>query len=88
MKKNIGADLKTLLTESYLEDMAESHIECWKDRYFRKTKADVKFDLSVNHDDSLEVEMVNKDLGREMTGHESDYLVNLFHKKVVSIFNK
>jgi hypothetical protein len=86
MKIIIGGDLKTLLTESYLLNMAESHLDCWKDRYYRKSKADLKFDLSVNHDDSLEIDSVSEDLEREINDKERNYIIDKFHKKVVSIF--
>jgi len=45
--------LAEVLTPSLLHDMAEGHIEAWKDRYFRKSKKDIRFDLSVNHDNCL-----------------------------------
>ncbi len=86
MKKNIKKDFTDLLTNQYLTDMAESHIECWKDRYFRKSKKDIKFDLSVNHDNSLEVERVEEVLERKLTDDENSKLITLFHNKVVSIF--
>ncbi len=75
--------LKDLLTPDYLKDMAESHIECWKDRYFRKSKADIRFDLTVNHDNSLEIEMVETDLKRELTDKERDIVINKFHSSVL-----
>lgn len=85
MKKNIGGDLKTLLNESYLTDMAESHIDCWKDRYFRKSKKDIRFDLVVNHDNSLEIERAEEDLKRELTDDERNYLNRKFIQQVVKV---
>ena len=80
--KTISPDFKSLLTENYLKDMAEHHIECWKDRYFRKSKSDIKFDLQ-SHDDSLELELITEDLGRELTDKEQDKAIKEFHKAVV-----
>ena len=82
MKKQT-ISLKTLLTDTYLSEMAESHIECWKDRYFRKSKKDIRFDLEVNHDISLEIEIVEQDLGRELTDKERRTVESKFINAVV-----
>ena len=81
--KQIQDDFKKLLTEQYLNDMAESHIECWKDRYWRKSKSDISFDLNVNHDNSLEIEQVETELGRELTDKENSRLITLFHSSIL-----
>ena len=86
MKKNISKDFTDLLDNEYLTSMAESHLDCWKERYYRKSKKDLKFDLSVNHDDSLEIERVEEDLKRKLTDDEISKLITLFHNKVVSVF--
>jgi len=88
MKTKINADFKNLITDSYLNDMAESHIECWKDRYFRMSKDKIKTDLEMNHDPSLEVERVADELERGLTDEECNLLVAKFNKKVVEIFYK
>ena len=69
--------------EENLEGMAESHIDCWKDRYFGYSKLDLEHDLSVNHDDSLEIENAETSLNRKLTDNETNYLINQFHKEVV-----
>lgn len=74
--------LKDLLTPDYLKEMAESHIECWKDRYYRKSKSDIRDEL-YGHDDSLELERVTEDLGRELTSKEEQTVINKFHAAVV-----
>lgn len=79
----LKTSLKDLLTEQYLKDMAESHIECWKDRYFRKSKSSIRFDLQMNHDNCLEIERVQEDLGRELTSKEQDTVVSKFISAVV-----
>lgn len=88
MKKNIGQDFKDLLDDKYLKSMAESHLDCWEERYAGKFKTDIGFDLNVNHDDSLEIERVEEDLKRPLTDDENITLIKLFHKKVLSIYNR
>lgn len=83
-KKVIGQDLK-LYVEKEVSDMAESHIECWKDRYFRKSKKDIRFDLLMNHDNSLEVERTEEDLKRKLTDDEINYLNRKFIQRVVKV---
>lgn len=83
MKKTIGKDFTSLVNNEYLTNMAESHIECWKDRYFRKSKKDIRFDLEVNHDISLEIEIVEQDLGRELTDKERRTVESKFINAVV-----
>lgn len=86
-KKQIGADFLQLVTTcDYLEDIANSHINSYQDRYFRKTKSQIKFDLNMNHDPSNEVENCANDLERKLPDDEYNYLVEVFNKKVVSIF--
>ncbi len=83
MKKNIGKDFIELVNDSYLSDMAISHLECWEDRYRNyKNQKQMMFDLTVNHDDSLEIERTEEDLKRELSNDEYDFLINKFHKAV------
>ena len=83
MKKSIiGEDLKQFVNDN-IKDIAESHIECWKDRYYRKSKSDIKFDLEVNCDNSGEIENAQEQLKRELTDKEADYLISKFIKEVV-----
>jgi hypothetical protein len=63
-------DLKEYLTDDVKNGMAESHLSVWWERYQGKTKEEVKFDLRVNHDDSLEVEYTESELKRELTDEE------------------
>lgn len=83
-KKVIGQDLK-LYVEKEVSDMAESHIECWKDRYFRKSKKGVRFDLLINHDSGLEVERTEGGLRRKLTDDEINYLNRKFIQRVVKV---
>jgi hypothetical protein len=81
--KAINKDFTKLVTSEYISDMAENHIECWKDRYYRKSKQEISFDLNVNHDSSLEIERVEEDLKRKLTIKEETRLLTLFNKAVV-----
>lgn len=83
----IKKDLKEFL-QNNLYGMAESHLECWKDRYFGYTKQRLEFDLNVNHDDSLEIEYTEDQLNRELADNETDYLIRQFHKEVVRQYIK
>ena len=81
-KEKVSAEVKNYVAEN-INDMAENHIEGWKDRYFRKSKKDIAFDLSVNHDPSCEIERIEEDLKRELNGAENDHLISQFNKAVV-----
>lgn len=83
----IKKDLKEFLQEN-LYGMAESHLDCWKERYFGYTKSRLEFDLDVNHDDSLEIEYAENQLNRELKDYEIDYLIKQFHKEVVKQYVK
>lgn len=78
-------DLRAFLDE-HLEDLAESHIEAWKDRYWRKSLKSIEHDLAVNHDDSLEIETIEEGIGRELTDDEKTLVSQLFIDKVLDIF--
>lgn len=67
-----------------LPGMAESHIEGWGSRYEDKDKDMVEYDLSVNHDDSLEVEIIEEELERELTDEERDIVSEGFIEEVLN----
>jgi hypothetical protein len=69
-KEKVSAEVKNYVFEN-INDMAESHIECWKNRYFRKSKKEISFDLNVNHDPSLEIERTEEDLKRKLNGQKA-----------------
>ena len=83
----IKKDLKEFLYTN-LYDMAESHWDCWKERYFGYTKSRLEFDLDINHDDSLEIEYAEYELQRKLKDYEVDYLIRQFHKEVVKQYVK
>ena len=66
-----------------IDDLAESHLEVWENRYTRKTKGEVIFDLDVNHDISLEVEDVEDSLGFKLNEFEYKYLCEMFKEAVL-----
>lgn len=80
----IMEDLQEVLKNN-LEGMAESHVDCWKERYGRKPKKEIKYDLEVNHDPSLEIENVEEALGRKLSDTEYDYVVSQFNKEVLKL---
>lgn len=79
----IGKDLENLLTSDYKDAMAESHMTAWFERHQGQTKDELSFDLNVNHDDSLEIENTESELGRELTDTEIDHVVDEFHSAII-----
>lgn len=63
--------------------MAESHIEGWSSRYEDKSKEEVEYDLNVNHDDILEIEIIEEELGRELNDEERDIVSEKFIEEVL-----
>jgi len=79
-----GKDFKKVLTNDLLNGMSESHLEGWSERYAEYKKvSDVRIDLNVNHDPSIEIEKIEELLGRKLNTQESDYLVEIFNMFVV-----
>ena len=78
-------DLKKFLDDS-LEDMADAHIEAWKERYWRKSLESIEYDLLVNHDDSGEIETIEDSIGRKLTDEEEVQVSRMFIDKVLKIF--
>lgn len=68
-----------------LEDMADSHIEAFKDRYYRYSKEQLEQDL-CGHDFSCEVETIEEELKIKLTAKEYDYCESKFNQKIVEIF--
>ena len=50
-------DLLTFMRDN-LCDMAESHLESWAERYYRKSAEMVESDLNINYDFSADIECV------------------------------
>lgn len=56
-------DLDKFLSEN-LDDMVESHLDNWSDRYYRKTLDDIIEDIALNYDFSCDIECVELGLER------------------------
>lgn len=82
MTNKIGKDLKEFLKEK-ISGMAESHIEGYNSRYEGYKRNDLKYDLSVNHDPSIEIEYTQEKLNRKLNSEEYDYVVTQFNKEVI-----
>lgn len=69
-----------------LESIVEEHFEIFKDRYYRKSKSDVIYDLKYNYDMSSELETVQNELNRDLTINEQSYYIDQFYKMASKIF--
>ena len=84
-EKRINEDFRNLVTKEYIHESADNHVDCWKDRYYKKSLADIKLDLYSEHDISLEIERVEEDLKRKINSKEFDFVFNSFNKEVIRI---
>ena len=83
--KRIGKDLKDFIA-NYIKDMADGHLAAWEQRYKNyKTIKEVRFDLNVNHDISLEIERAEDELGRKLNDIEYNHLVKRFNIEVCKL---
>lgn len=55
-------------------DLAESHLECWKDKYFGKTESQILYDLDRNHDFDIEADSIENKIGFKLDYPEYKYL--------------
>ena len=83
-KEKVGNDLKDYMLQNS-RDLAESHLEAWKDRYALMSSKAISTDLYVNHDPSLEVERIEQGMKRKLNSTEYDYAVNKFNEAVLKI---
>ena len=86
--KNIGKDFKEKIKSGLLNDLAQSHLDVWKERYRGYKKADVKHDLAVSHDPSIEVEAVEDLLQRKLTDEEYNVFIDSFNKSAVKQYKR
>lgn len=93
-KEKVGTDLKEFV-ERTINDSAKNHLEAWKSRYAKyKRVSEVRFDLNVNHDSSLEIEYAEGENGvnRELNSKEEEFLIKKFNiavcKECKSYLNK
>lgn len=76
----------TKFVKENMESMVESHLEAWNTRYRNYKVDDLEFDLSVNHDPSVEVDFAEEELKRKLNNKEYDYLIFKFNENVVRKF--
>jgi len=71
-------DLTNYLAKS-TSYFSEGHLECWfKDKYIALSQDEIKYQLNVNHDNSLELENAENELGRKLTDKENDSVIERF----------
>lgn len=68
--------------EKNMKRMVDNHLDVWYGRYRGKTREEVKFDLAVNHDPSLEIEKCEENIP-DVTNEEVDYIIDRFNEAVV-----
>lgn len=85
MEYEVKDDLKTFLRDN-LESMAESHLDDWQERYYRKSKEQVESDLDINYDFSADIEYVEHELNRELDDDEKEYFIEQYEKAIVDNF--
>jgi len=83
----VGDDLEKYVSDN-IEDIVESHIEAWKERYWRQSLRRIKFDLEHTYDDSLDIESAEINLKRKLTDDERKYLLKEFIKEIGVSFYK
>ena len=78
----ISEEFKSFV-ENWIESSADQHIEAWKNRYFKKNKAQIEEDVYINHDDSLEREFIEEEFEGEATEEEVEFYIAEFNKEVI-----
>ena len=81
----IAEDLQKYLDEN-IEDLATNHIEAYKDRYIGYTVDKLETDLSINYDDSCDIENVESEIGRELDNDEVETFREEFYKQIICEF--
>ena len=72
--------------EQNLNHLANDHIETWKDRYWRKSLAEIENDLQINFDFSADIDDVEETIERELTDDEKEDFEQRFIKAVLDNF--
>lgn len=88
IKESISNDFENKIDDRWYRDKAESHIEAWEERYMTKSISDIKFDLNVNHDISLEIDDAEEELGRELSTDEYETVKNKFNDAVINVLKE
>lgn len=66
-------------------DLAEAHLECWKDRYFGKTESQILYDLDRNHDFDIEADSIENKIGFKLDYPEYKYLKESLKKALLKV---
>ena len=62
---------------------SEGHLSCWFAKMYRgKDRAEVKFQLETQHDNSREIENCEAEIERDLTDKEKEKLEKRFYKAV------
>ena len=72
--------------EQNINDLADDHIETWKNLYWRKTLAEIENYLQISYDFSGDIEYVETAIGRELTDDEIYDFQQRFIKAVLDNF--
>lgn len=83
----IKKDLSRFIKEN-IEYMVESHLDIWKDRYYRMRLSDIINELGINFDYSGDLEYVSEAIGREITLDEQCYYIKMFERTLKKEFYK
>lgn len=83
-----GQDFRMTISKEWIITAAKNHLDTWKNRYSGKRKKDIKFDLRMNHDISLEFEKAEASMGRDLSDDEREVLEERFNSKVVQLYKK
>ncbi len=83
-KLNVSTEVVEYMATN-ASDMAIRHLEAWKGIYSQISLKQLKTDLYVNHDPSLEIDEVEEHIGRGLNSDECDYVFESFNKAVIRI---
>ena len=84
-KPQVADDLAVFLRDN-LDSMADSHLDDWHERYYRKSREQVESDLDISYDFSADIDYVESELNRELTDDEKEYFIEQYTKAIVDNF--
>lgn len=89
IKETIRKNVREYMTRN-AEDMAESHLEGWQERYAKHggNKRRVEEDIYINHDPSCEIERVERDLKTKLNNKEYDFVQEQFNAAVMRVWER
>lgn len=89
IKETIRKRVREYMTRN-AEDMAESHLDSWRERYakYGGNENRVWEDIHINHDPSIEIESVETDLKTTLNSAEYDFVVSCFNNAVLRVWKR